>query len=68
MSSTADAGNLPAMPRVLLLFGGRSAEHEVSCVSAGAVRDALAAGGHHVTTVGIDRAGRWWYPPQDAAS
>ncbi|MBA2338358.1 MAG: D-alanine--D-alanine ligase [Acidimicrobiia bacterium] len=54
------------MARVLLLFGGRSAEHEVSCVSAAAVRDALASAGHQVTVVGIDRAGRWWFPPQGA--
>ncbi len=36
-------------------------------MSAGAVRDALVDGGHEVTTVGIDRAGRWWYPSQGAA-
>jgi len=55
------------MARVLLLFGGRSAEHEVSCVSAAAVRDALTEGGHEVIAVGIDRSGRWWYPPAGAA-
>ena len=47
------------MARVLLLFGGRSAEHEVSCVSAVAIRDALEGGGHVVQPVGIDRAGTW---------
>lgn len=48
------------MARVLLLFGGRSAEHEVSCVSAVAVVEALQGAGHDVVPVGIDRDGRWW--------
>jgi D-alanine-D-alanine ligase len=47
------------MARVLLLFGGRSAEHEVSCVSAVAVTGALREAGHHVVPVGIDRTGQW---------
>jgi D-alanine-D-alanine ligase len=47
------------MSRVLLLFGGRSAEHEVSCVSAVAIHDALAEAGHRVIPVGIDREGSW---------
>ena len=47
------------MARVLLLFGGRSAEHEVSCVSAVAVTDALTEAGHVVSLVGIDRSGGW---------
>jgi D-alanine-D-alanine ligase len=48
------------MSRVLLLFGGRSAEHEVSCVSAVAIHDALVEAGHRVIPVGIDRDGAWW--------
>lgn len=48
------------MARVLVLFGGRSAEHEVSCVSAVAVVTALVDGGHEVMAVGIDRDGAWW--------
>ena len=48
------------MSRVLLLFGGRSAEHEVSCVSAVAIYDALVEAGHRVIPVGIDRDGAWW--------
>ena len=50
------------MARVLLLFGGRSAEHEVSCSSAVAVLDALESGGHRVVAVGIDRNGEWFLP------
>ncbi len=48
------------MSRVLLLFGGRSAEHEVSCTSAVAIHDALVEAGHRVIPVGIDRDGEWW--------
>ncbi len=48
------------MARVLVLFGGRSAEHEVSCVSAVAVVAALEGAGHEVIPVGIDRDGLWW--------
>ncbi len=48
------------MSRVLLLFGGRSAEHEVSCTSAVSIYDALGEAGHHVIPVGIDRDGEWW--------
>ncbi|HHC07319.1 MAG TPA: D-alanine--D-alanine ligase [Actinobacteria bacterium] len=47
------------MARVLLLFGGRSAEHEVSCTSAVAIHDALTEAGHQVIPVGIDRKGTW---------
>ena len=45
--------------RVLVLFGGRSAEHGVSCLSAANVVAALRAAGHQVTTVGITTDGRW---------
>ncbi len=45
--------------RVLVLFGGRSAEHEVSCLSARSVLAALDPQRYVVTTVGITRDGRW---------
>ena len=45
--------------RVLVLFGGRSAEHEVSCLSARSVLAALDPERYIVTTVGITRDGRW---------
>jgi D-alanine-D-alanine ligase len=48
------------MARVLLLFGGRSSEHEVSCSSAVPVHDALVSAGHRVVPVGIDRSGDWF--------
>jgi len=48
------------MAQVLLLFGGRSSEHEVSCASAVSVHDALIESGHRVIPVGIDRDGSWY--------
>ena len=45
--------------RVLVLFGGRSAEHEVSCLSARSVLAALDPDRYLVTMVGITREGRW---------
>jgi D-alanine-D-alanine ligase len=45
--------------RVLVLYGGRSAEHRVSCLSARSVLAALAGTGHAVIPVGIARDGRW---------
>ena len=43
--------------RVLVLFGGRSAEHEISCLSARSVLAALDPERYVVTTVGITRDG-----------
>lgn len=45
--------------RVLLLFGGRSSEHAVSCLSARSVIAALDPERYVVTCVGITREGRW---------
>ena len=47
------------MARVLVLYGGRSAEHQVSCLSARSVLAALSATTHEVVPVGITRDGRW---------
>ena len=47
------------MACVLVLYGGRSAEHRVSCLSARSVLGALAATDHEVFPVGITREGRW---------
>ncbi|MGH8982458.1 MAG: D-alanine--D-alanine ligase family protein [Acidimicrobiia bacterium] len=45
--------------RVLLLFGGRSAEHDVSRVSAASVARALDPSRYEVLPVGITADGRW---------
>lgn len=45
--------------RVAVLAGGRSSEHEVSLNSAAAVRAGVAAAGHEVLAVTIERSGAW---------
>jgi D-alanine-D-alanine ligase len=45
--------------RVAVLAGGRSSEHEVSLNSAAFVRDAVAAAGHEVLPVTVERDGAW---------
>ena len=48
------------MVRVMVVFGGRSGEHEVSIASARAVADALhRSGRYEVFPVGITREGAW---------
>ncbi len=46
-----------------VVFGGRSSEHAVSCVSAGSVVAALDPQRFEVVPVGITRAGRWVLQP-----
>jgi D-alanine-D-alanine ligase len=45
--------------RVALIAGGRSSEHEISLASARGVLEALDPDRYEVTTVAIDRSGRW---------
>jgi D-alanine-D-alanine ligase len=49
--------------RVALLFGGRSAEHEVSCLSATSVFAAIDPDQYEVVCVGIDKQGSWHLVP-----
>jgi D-alanine-D-alanine ligase len=55
------------MPRkrlkVAVLFGGRSAEHEVSVVSAQAVMAALDADRFQAVPIGVTKQGTWLTPP-----
>jgi D-alanine-D-alanine ligase len=48
-----------AKRRVAVLFGGRSAEHEISCLSARSVIDALDPEANEVVPIGITKEGRW---------
>jgi len=45
--------------RVIVIFGGESAEHDVSCVTAAHVLRALDPQRYEVTTIGISRTGEW---------
>jgi D-alanine-D-alanine ligase len=47
--------------RVAILSGGRSSEHDVSLNSAASVREGVAAAGHEVLDVTIERSGEWTY-------
>lgn len=51
--------------RVAVVFGGRSTEHPISCLSAGTVRAALAEAGYDVLAVGVTADGGWVLPPAD---
>lgn len=52
-------------PRVLLLFGGRSSEHSVSCVTAAGVMQAIDRDRFDVIPVGITKDGSWTLVDED---
>lgn len=45
--------------RVALLFGGKSAEHEISLISARNIVEAMDKRKYEVVAIGIDKQGRW---------
>ena len=45
--------------RVAVIFGGRSSEHSISCISAGSVLRALDRSRYDVVPIGITRSGKW---------
>ncbi len=48
-----------AKPRVAVLFGGRSSEHAVSCVTAAGVLGAISKDKYEVIPIGIAKSGQW---------
>lgn len=46
-------------PRIAVVFGGRSSEHAISCVTAGSVLRAIDTERYDVVPVGIATDGRW---------
>ena len=46
-------------PRIAVVFGGRSSEHAISCVSAGSVLRAIDRSRYDVVPIGIAVDGRW---------
>jgi len=54
-------------PRVAVVFGGRSSEHAISCVSAGSVIAALDPEKYDVIPIGITPDGRWVLESTDPA-
>jgi D-alanine-D-alanine ligase len=49
----------PRKPRVAIVFGGRSSEHAISCVTAGSVLAAVDTEAYDVVPIGIALDGRW---------
>ena len=64
-SAEADSA---ARPRVAVLFGGRSSEHSVSCVTAAGVLEAIDRKKYDVVPIGIARNGQWSLVSDDPAS
>jgi D-alanine--D-alanine ligase len=66
MSNTLKSNDTPApgVRHVIVVFGGQSAEHDVSRVTAAHVIAALDPGEFHVTPIGISTEGKWFYTPQ----
>jgi D-alanine-D-alanine ligase len=54
--------------RVAVVFGGRSTEHAISCLSAGSVLAALDRDRYDVLPIGITADGRWVLAPDDPAA
>ena len=50
---------------IAIIFGGRSSEHEISCVSAGGVLEALDKSRYEAVLIGITRDGRWVHVSND---
>ena len=48
------------MDRIGVFFGGKSTEHEVSCVSATAVINAIDKEKHELVYIGINKEGKWF--------
>lgn len=51
---------MPNKTRVAILFGGKSAEHEVSLQSAKNIIEAIDKDKYEVVLIGIDKQGRWY--------
>jgi len=54
-----DSAN-PARPRLAVVFGGRSAEHEVSVTSARSMLAAMNRDRYDIELIGIGKDGRWY--------
>jgi D-alanine-D-alanine ligase len=53
--------------RLAVVFGGRSTEHAISCISAGSILAAVDRDRYDVVAVGITTEGRWVLAPDDPA-
>jgi D-alanine-D-alanine ligase len=55
-------------PRVAVVYGGRSSEHAISCVTAGCVLGAIDREKYDVIAIGITNEGRWVLTEDDPAA
>ncbi|HEX7201880.1 D-alanine--D-alanine ligase family protein [Arthrobacter sp. P2b] len=67
MSPDNLTAGVPAKPRVAVLFGGRSSEHAVSCVTAAGVLGAINKDKYDVIPIGIAKSGQWVLASTDTA-
>ncbi|OIH93359.1 D-alanine--D-alanine ligase family protein [Curtobacterium sp. MCBA15_001] len=73
MSPTAPTDSAPtdsaptSTSTVVVLFGGRSSEHEISCVTAGGIMDAVDRTAYDVVPVGITKDGAFTLQSDDPA-
>jgi D-alanine-D-alanine ligase len=54
-----------AKKRVAIICGGKSSEHEISCVSAGGVLSAIDTTQFEIVLIGITKSGKWLLLPTD---
>ncbi len=55
----AESGNEHQRTRLIVLFGGQSAEHEISCISASHILRAADPAKYELIPIGITRSGSW---------
>ncbi len=53
------------MKRVAILCGGRSSEHEISCISAGGILGAIDRSKYLPIVIGITKSGKWVLLPEN---
>ncbi|MDO5698304.1 MAG: D-alanine--D-alanine ligase family protein [Dermatophilus congolensis] len=63
--STSPAPSATRKPRVAVIFGGRSSEHSISCVTAAGVLGAIDRDAYDVVPIGIAKNGRWVLMPDE---
>ena len=68
MTHDEQSPNTSTRPRVALVFGGRSAEHAISCATAASILAAIDRDAYDVVPIGITRSGEWVQVADDPAA
>src|SRR3970282_2037571 len=61
LGSLSEARRMKKKLRVAILFGGQSAEHEISLLSAKNIVEAIDRKKYEIVLIGIDKKGRWYF-------